>query len=760
MTLSELQKQAGHHGDVLDLPLLECMVAVLCSAAEAGGELRRDMMTAQLNKTVAAVIHRLTALLSPSSASSSVTATTAVSLRRLLTLLDELLSVYGASLRSFSSRLQPLLTSLLLYCDDTCLPPLLNSLTTLLVSVTAAAVSQQSNKAKQARMQQAAQDTTDEVAQQKLAATTASACSPYHTFAAACLREMTAMVDELRAAVGEQPLMGGGVRGVSVGLGWEAVAGEGVMRSLQIVRRYERLCAVMATLVAPQLPAAVASSSVELSVPLLPLLHVLCGALGVEQYASSGSSMTETALAPSAALFVLPSLYDSSLRLLDMLLRQCHHAMPPFVYPLSSLLVDVHRRCSTTPSFEHLLLAVYRTLASFFRLPLSPSLLALLSGNFLSSLLAHVQQPFVLRRELTMQQVSQSMAAQLKPATAHNKRTAYTSGTSAASASSELVGEQQAVREAVAAGALVCLHGMLEAGSLFPLAARTTIDSTLLVLAMSLTSSTSHSSLPLPVTIRLPLYRCLIAALMYPPAASPSAFTSPLLPYALPVLARGARRADGEEGSVCRDGLLLCEWLTRERAGVTIGKRRKADRLFDRKEDEEGDGESHVLDGLDEWRGDIDGGRGRAANGGGELSGGSKKRRADEDVERKEGRAVVSSLFAREQKESVQLMDEVEDEEDESKLEAVQQSREVQLLHPEQKEAPGGDSTEPSDAEEEVEAEDEQYHDEGEVEEEEKEAGSDDRVTVTASAMSLGDVGADDDEFGAVLRVDDESDEG
>ena len=366
----------------------------------------------------------------------------------------------------------------------------------------------------------------------------------------------------MRVALGEQPMMDG-VKSAGEGLGWEVVAGEGMVRGLEVVRRYERVCAVMAALVAPQLPVAIAPSSVELSVPLLALLHVLCGALGVEAYASSSGSLTaESALTPSAALFVLPSMHQSSLRLLDTLLQHCHHAILPVVYPLSSLLVGVHRRCSTTPSFEHLLPAVYHTLASFFRLPLSPSLLASHSRSFLSTLLSHVQQPFVLRRELTNRQASQSMAAQLKPSTSHKRRAASTSA--ASSPASELVVEQQAVREDVASSALLCLHSMLEAGSLLPLAARTTIDSTLLLLTMSLTTSTSPTSLPLPTTLRLPLYRCLVSAVMHPPAASPSAFSSPLLPYVLPLLARGAR-AEGEEGRVCRDGLLLCEWLTRER---------------------------------------------------------------------------------------------------------------------------------------------------------------------------------------------------
>ena len=200
-TLTELQKQAGYAGAALDVSLLECMAAVLCSAAEAGGEVRRDTMTSHLNKTVGSVIDRLAALLPASSLPSSTASVTATptptstaALRRLLLVLDELLAVYVASLRSFSSRLQPLLTSLLLHCDESCLPPLLSCLTTLLASTTAAAAAQQSNKAKQARMQQAAQDTTDEVAQQKLTTATPQpihTSSPYHTFATACLQQLT-----------------------------------------------------------------------------------------------------------------------------------------------------------------------------------------------------------------------------------------------------------------------------------------------------------------------------------------------------------------------------------------------------------------------------------------------------------------------------------------------------------------------------------------------------------------------------------------
>ena len=768
-TLVELQKQAGRAGEVLDVPLLECMAAVLCSAAEAGGEVRRDMTTTQLNKTVGTVIDRLNELLPPStSASAPATATTSSSLRRLLVVLEELLSVYAASLRSFSSRLQPLLTSLLLHCDDSCLPPLLRCLTAVLVSATTAAASQQSNKAKQARMQQAAQDTSDEVAQQKLTAATPSstaANSPYHAFAAACVHEMTAAVDELREAVGEQPLMGSAVRGgVGKKLGWEAVVGEGVARGLEVKRRYERVCAVLAVLVAPQLPPAVSTSWVELSVPLLPLLHVLFGAMGVEPYASSGSSMAESRLTTSTVLFVLPSMYDSSLRLLDLLLQHSRHVMLTFVYPLSSLLVDVHRRCSTDSSLDHLLPAAYSTLASFFHLPLSPSLLSTFIGNFLTLLLSHVQQPFVLRRELTMQQASQSMASQLKSAAARNRRGAATSA--ASTAASERVGEQQAVREKVAAGALLCLHSMLEAGSLLPLAARTTIDSTLLLLAMSLASSTSTSSLPIPATLRVLLYRCLLAALTHPPAASPSAFTSPLLPYALPVLARGALSVDGEEASLSREGLLLCEWLTRERPGVTIGKRRKADRVFDRAEGEE-DEDAHVLDRLDEWRAGIEvaaGGSVAAAAVDGEQSAGKRRRTMDER-EGNEQRRRVSALFAStvgsagEEKHNVQ-MQQVEHQQDG----VAAQSEGEQGWEREQKQATGSETLDVSDEdgageEEEQQSEDEQSEDEEVIEEKEQKQSVSDERTMNASTNSFnsehGDVD-DGDEFGAVLHVDDD----
>ena len=778
--LVELQKQCGWAGDVLDVPLLECMSAVLCSAGEAGGEVRRELMTTQLNKTVGIVIDRLTALIPPSSSSSSAvsppaSATSNTSLRRLLVVLDEVLSMYVSSLRSFSSRLQPVLTSLLLHCDDSCLPPLLSSLTTVLVSMTAAAATQQSNKAKQARMQQTAQDTTDEVAQQKLTTnpsssptttTTTTTTTPYHSYAAAALHQMTAATNELRTALGEQPLAAaavGGGSGGGGGLGWEAVGGEGVVRGLDVVRRYERLCVLMTVLVAPQLPPAIALSSVELSVPLLPLLHVLCSALGLEPYASTGSSMAETALSPSAALFVLPSMYDSSLQLLDSLLQHCRHAVLPFVYPLSALLIDLHRRCTSTPSLESLLPAVYRTLASFFRLPLSPSLLATLSGSFLSSLLADVQQPFVLRRDLAMQDASQSMASQLKPTVARNKRHAAASASS--SAASELVGEQQMLREEVAAAALLCLHGMLEAGSLLPLPARTTIDSTLLLLAMSLASSTSASSSPLPATIRLPLYRCLITALMHPPAASPSAFTSPLLPYALPVLTRGAL-ADGEEGSVCRDGLLLCEWLTRERAGVTIGKRRKTDRLFDRKEGEE-DEQVHVLDRLDEWSG--------AVTVGVEDDGGKRKRVADgsEWDERKQaGLSFASTLpaalngirDAREQQhESVDMEEEAEDEQKRSRQEAaaahaIRTELKEETSDEKKQQNEEEEEEEDEDEEDEAQSEDEQQGEEEKEEKEEKESeNADERETGTASSISSSAAaGVDDDDFGAVLHVDDD----
>ena len=785
-TLSELQKQAAYSDNVLDLPLLECLSALLCSAAEASGETRREMMTTQLNKTVGTLIDRLIALIPILSAPASASATTHISVRRLLAALNGLLSIYSGSLRSFSSRLQPLLTSLLLHCDASCLPSLLNCLTTLLVSMTTAAASQHSNKAKQARMQQAAQDTSDEVAQQKLATTTASstvsASSPYHAFAASCLQQMTAAVDELRVAVGEQSMAGGVRAGNSQGLGWEAVKGEGVLRGLETARRYERLCAVMAALVAPQLPVAVMSAVVELSVPLLPLLHVLFAALGVESHASSVSSTTETALTPSAVLCVLPSLHGSSLRLLDTLLQQCGQAMLPFVYPLSLLLVDIHRRCSITPSLEHLLPALYATLASLFHLPLSPSFLATLSGSFLTSLLAHVQQPFVLRRELTMQQTSQSMASQLKPTTAHNRRDAFTAATSATAATSELVGEQQDVREDVAAGALICLHALLEAGSLLPLAARTTIDSMLLLLAMSL-SSRSAASLPLPPSIRLPLYRCLVSALMHPLAASPSAFTSPLLPYALPVLTRGASTAEGEESSVCRSGLLLCEWLTRERAGVAIGRRRKADRLFDRTEEEQAE-DSHVLDRWDDWCGVAPIGSVRAGVrstvADGESVNGGKRRRTTgvegEIVEREQPSlsfatnslaGVTRNGQPPEQKEGSERWREAEDEPDDAKQGAMDQSADVHEAETEHKQLTGNEMGEESDEQAEDEDEEagggsEQQGDAEEIDNDAKEkAGGDGRAAEHATSQHSGPIedSADDEEFGAVLHVDDDSDD-
>ena len=768
--LAELQKQSGHAGDVLDLPLLECVAAVLSSLADADGEVRRDVVAAHLSKTVNTAIDRLGELLATATAVSPDAVSSGASLRRLLAVLDELLSTYVTSLRSFSSRLQPLLSALLLHCDDSCLPPLLSCLTTLLVSTSAAAASQLTSKAKQARMQQAAQDTADEVAQDRLvtpAASPAHTASPYHAFAAACLSDMRAAVNELRAAMGEQVVLNGGV--ASAGLGWGDVRGAGMLRGLEVVRRYERACAMMAALVAPRLPPAVASSAVELSVPLLPLLHVLFAALAVEPYASSSSSGADTALTPTAALAVLPSLYESSLRLLDSLLRHCHHALLRFLHPLALLLVDVHRRCSSTPACEHLLPAVYLTLASLFRLPLSPSLLATLSGTFVSSLLAHVQQPFVLRREQSAQQASQSMAAHLKPAAAKDRRKSSTSAASAASTA--LLGKQQVVKEDAAASALLCLHALLEAGSLLPLAARTSVDSALLLLCMSLASSASSASPPLPASIRTSLYRCLLSALTHPPAASPSTFVSPLLPYALPVLSRAAASAHGEEeAAVCREGLLLCEWLTRERAGVAAGRRRMADRVFDRTEGAE-DEEAHVLDSLDEWS--------ASAAATGEAHSGSKRQRAEEEKDEQAARRRVAHVLAGsrsevEQKEGAQQMELAEDELEVSEPAAEQKSGAGRGWQDEQKHAAGGgvveEEEEAEEAEEDEEPEEEEQSEgeeqddartepeKGREEKEEQRAGKT-AIVATSTSSSRGTDDADDDEFGAVLHVDDDDED-
>ena len=317
----------------------------------------------------------------------------------------------------------------------------------------------------------------------------------------------------------------------------------------------------------------------------------------------------------------------------------------------------------------------------------------------------------------------------------------------------------------MAAGALLCLLGLLDAGSLLPLAARTTIDSTLLLLAMSLASSTSPSSLTLPAAIRLPLYRCLVAALVHPPAASPSSFTSPLLPYALPVLRRGATTGDGDEAGVCRDGLLLCEWLTRERAGVASGRRRKADRVFDRKEGDDDEAQEHMLDRLDEWNGSAAG-----------AAGGGRKRRAEEVEEREGGSAAFGGRGGVvEQKESVQRMEEADDEieEDESRQAAVQQPEEEQQLQAaetEHKQLMGYETAEHSEEEEEgMEEQDEQSEDDQqqlagdedveEQKQQDRQAEFADRAEHPPSKpSSSGDANPDDEEFGAVLHVDDEDD--
>ena len=574
----------------LHLLTLQCEVALLCRVSDdAGTEVRRELVSGHLSRTFTLVLEAVEA--SSTSSSSGPRSP----LRRSLRLLQRLLSRYAASLRSGALRTQSVLSSLLLHPDEAIMPLVTGSLSLLLLSLSSSSSSASSRHRQLVRVQRDSHETEEEQQERSKQGEQAAdeqddARSPYWRWCERVTAEMAKQVAEVRAALGEEAQQAAAApAGAEYGLGWEELKGDGVQRAVELELRHSRLCAAMSAMLRPAASASI-TSAVDIQVPVVPVLRLLFACLSTDVSAASSSSSFTSPLSPSSALLILPLMFASSLRLLLVMMRELQASLLPHARMLAALLLDLHRRCSSSPLLRSLLPLLYELMAAFFLLPLSPSLLSSLVQQMLPALLSHVQQPFLLFAPPAAANLLQQAAA--APSNRQSQRGKPQLSAVAGASSSSLAQADHAV----AVGALQCLQAVLQSASLLPVALRARIDGSLLVAGVAMMTGKAQ----VPTAVRAGVLRCLLQSLNELQAGERMERSSPLLVYALELFVWGAREGEEEQvRAVCSEAVSMCEWQRVEREGVSGGKRRRADTLLDSRDQPAVQEQPHLLDGLD-----------------------------------------------------------------------------------------------------------------------------------------------------------------